>query len=68
MGWGLCTQSILNVLQHIVSSSSFCVFSSLMLCSMPFGDGAMDDGGRHRIDLAASSSCSARRLPLSDGR
>ena len=43
-------------------------FSSLILYAKPFGDGAMDDGGRLRIELAASSSCSARRRPWSDGR
>ena len=43
-------------------------FSSLILCTKPFGDGAMDDGGRLHIELAASSSCSARRRPWSDGR
>ena len=36
-------------------------FSSLILCTKPFGDGAMDDGGRLRIERAASSSYSARR-------
>ena len=32
----------------------------------PFGH--MDDGGRLRIELAASSLCSARRQPWLDGR
>ena len=50
------------------SSSSCCVFSSLILNTKPFGDGAMDDGGRLRIELAASSSCSVCRRPLLDGR
>ena len=40
------------------------LFPSLILCTKPFADGAMDDGGR----LVASSSCSARRRPWSDGR
>ena len=31
------------------SISSRCVFSSLILCKKPFGEGAMDDGGRLRI-------------------
>ena len=44
------------------------VFFSLILCTKPFGDGAMDDGGRLRIELVTSSSCSARRRPWSDGR
>ena len=44
------------------------VFSSLILCTKSFGDGAMDDGGRLRKEMAASSSCSARRRPWSDGR
>ena len=43
-------------------------FSSLILCTKPFGDGAMDDCGRLRKELAASSSHSARRRPWSDGR
>ena len=43
-------------------------FSSLILYAKPFGDGAMDDGCRLRIELAASSSCSARRRPWSDCR
>ena len=43
------------------------VFSSLILCTQPFSNGAMDDGGRLRIELAASSSCSACRRPWSDG-
>ena len=47
---------------HVV----FC--ASLILCTKPLGDGAMDDGGRLRIELATSSSCSARRRPWSDGR
>ena len=38
-------------------------FFSLILRTKTFGDGAMDDGGRLRIELAASSSCSARRRP-----
>ena len=38
-------------------------FSSLILSTKPFSDGAMDDGGRPRIELAASSSCSACRRP-----
>ena len=42
-------------------------FHSLILCSKPFGDGAMDDEGWLRIELAASSSCSARKRPWSDG-
>ena len=44
------------------------VFFSLILCIRPFVDGAMEDGGRLQIELAASSSCSARRRPWSDGR
>ena len=40
----------------------------LTLSTKPFGNGAMDDGGILRIELAASSSCSARRQPWSDGR
>ena len=44
------------------------VFSSLILCTTPYGDGAIDEGGRLQIELAASSSCSARRRPWSDGR
>ena len=44
------------------------LFSSLILCTKLFGGVAMDDGGRLRIELAASSSCSARRRPWSDGR
>ena len=44
------------------------VFSSLILCTKTFGDGAMDDVGRLRIELAGSSSCSAHRRPWSDGR
>ena len=43
-------------------------FSALILSTKPFGDGAMDDGGRLRIEMAASGSCSARRRPWSDGR
>ena len=43
-------------------------FFSLILSTKPFGDGAMDDGGRIRIELAASGSCSARTRPWSDGR
>ena len=43
-------------------------FPSLILSTKPFGDGAMDDGGSLRIELAASSSYSACRRPLSDGR
>ena len=43
-------------------------FSSLILSTKPIGDGAMDDGGRLWIELAASSSRSARRQPWSDGR
>ena len=46
---------------HVVCSPSYFV-------SKPFGDGAMDDGGRLQIELAASSSCSARRRPWSGGR
>ena len=46
---------------HVVCSPSY-------LSTKPFGDGAMDDGGRLRIELAASSSCSASRRPWSDGR
>ena len=42
-------------------------FSSLILCTMPFGDGAVDDGERLQIELEASSSCSACRRPWSDG-
>ena len=42
-------------------------FSSPILSTRPFVDGDMDDGGRLRIELAASSSCSARRRPRSDG-
>ena len=48
---------------HLASSSS-----SLILSAKPFRDGAMDDGGRLRIELAAFSSCAARRRPWSDGR
>ena len=44
------------------------VFFPLILCTKPFGDGAMDNGGRLWIELAASSSYSARRRPWSDGR
>ena len=43
-------------------------FSSLILCAKPFGVGAMDDEGRLRIELAASSSCIARMRPWSDSR
>ena len=44
-------------------------FFPLLLCvQSPFVDGAMDDGGRLRIELVASSSCSARRRPWTDGR
>ena len=43
-------------------------FSSLILRTKPFGDGAMDDGVRLRIELAASNSYSARRRPWSEGR
>ena len=43
-------------------------FSSLILCTKPFGDGAMDDWGRLLIELAASSSYSACRRPWSYGR
>ena len=50
---------------HVVSC---CVFSPLSLSTKTIGDGAMDDGGRLRIELAASNSCSARRPPWSDGR
>ena len=39
------------------------VFFPLILSTKPYGDGATDDGGRTRIELAASSSCSARRRP-----
>ena len=46
---------------HVVCTPSYFV-------KKPFGDGAMDVGGRLRIELAASSSCSARRRPWSDGR
>ena len=46
----------------------YCGAQTLILCTKPFGDGAMDDGGRLRIELAASSSCSARRWPWSYGR
>ena len=42
-------------------------FPSLILCTKPFGDVAMDDGGTLRIELAASSSHSARRRPWLDG-
>ena len=49
---------------HVVS----CFFSSLILCTKPFGNGAMDDGGRLRIELVASSSCSACRWSWLDGR
>ena len=38
-------------------------FFPLILCTKPFGDGAMVDGGRLLMELAASSSCSARRRP-----
>ena len=44
------------------------VVFSLILSTKPFGDGAMDDWGRLRIELSASSSCSARRRPWLDGR
>ena len=44
------------------------VFSYLIFCTKAFGDGAVNDGCRLRIELAASSSCSARRRPWSDGR
>ena len=50
-----------NLPLHVVCSPSY-------LSTKPFGDGDMDDGGRLRIELAASSSCSARRRPWSDGR
>ena len=43
-------------------------FSSLILCTKPFVDGAMYDGGRLRVELAASSSHSAHRRPWKDGR
>ena len=43
-------------------------FSFHILCSKPFGDETMDDGGWLRIDLAASNCCSARRRPWSNGR
>ena len=43
------------------------VFSSLILSTKPFRDGAMDDGGSLQIELVASSSCSASRRPLSEG-
>ena len=43
-------------------------FSSLILCTKPFGERAMDDGGRLLIELTASSSCSARRRPWSGDR
>ena len=44
------------------------VFFPLILCTKPFGDEAMDDGGRLQIELVASSSCCARRRPWSNGR
>ena len=50
---------------HVVSC---CVFLLSYFCTKPFGDGAVDDGGRLLIELAASSSCSACRRPWSDGR
>ena len=37
-------------------------FPLSILCTKPFGDGAMADGGRLRIELAASSSYSACSL------
>ena len=43
--------------------SSSCVSHLLTLCSKPFGNAAMDDGGRLRSELAASGSCSAYRRP-----
>ena len=43
-------------------------FSSLILCTKPFGDGVMDDRVRLQIELAASSSYSARWRFWSDGR
>ena len=48
----LCFFSTWILPLHVVS----CVFSSIILSTKPFGDGAMDDGGRLRIELAASSS------------
>ena len=50
---------------HVVSC---CVFHLSYLCTKPFGDEAMDDGGRLRIELAASSSCPSHRRPWLDGR
>ena len=44
------------------------VFFLSFLSTMPFGDAAMDVGGSLQIELVASSSCSARRRPRSDGR
>ena len=68
LGWVLCTPfSLLTSLAHgFFLFMLFC--SSLVLRTKPFGDGAMDDGGRLRIELVASSSCSARSRPWSDGR
>ena len=43
-------------------------FCSIILYAKPFGDGAMDDGGRLRIELAASSSYTALRRLWSGGR
>ena len=72
VGWGLCTPfSLSTSLAHGFLLFMLChvvLFSSLILSTKPFGDRAMDDGCRLRIELAASSSCSARRLPWSDGR
>ena len=43
-------------------------FPSIISCTKPFGDGAIDEGGRLRIELTASSSYSVRRRPWSDCR
>ena len=58
----------LRFLSTLIPPLHVVFFSCLILCTKPFGDGAMDDGGRHLIELVASCSCSARRRPWSDGR
>ena len=66
----------LGTVHPLLTLSFFCTwilpinvfFYYLILCIKPFGDGAIDDGGSLRIELPASSSCSARRRPWSEGR
>ena len=58
----------LNFLSTCILSLHVAIFSTLILFTKFNGDGAMDDGDRLWIELAASCSCTARRRPWSDGR